>query len=548
MGRIHYRPNGDVDATRSMDPISSPAGAPARSLLSLLAEGAGRNAALPLLHQQALPSRAAAVRCCSSTTRATGHLHATSGSGIDALPTGPWHPDGSRGHARRPLVRSRRAHIRFAIVAHQMPDLPQRLDARRVLLVPLVRARRAWGLLAVGFTDRRVPAPSLVAQRRHRPLSCRRSNSFASRQREELQRDIRELLDDFLRAVSKSRSTSPPARAVCSPQPAVSRAIARLSGFTIGASRQLVLQASSDVAYRARRRCRCTVGRSGRVRAAVATAQSRAGFADRSRAMRQHVSQCRCAAAAARSARSSSRACASRPAARLDLDRADELGRQLSSAVENMQLLDDVMRSRRELENTSTRSRIWSSCRSHGSIVHVNQAFAARVGGTRSAARSPARQLLGPELAGWLGGLEQPRCRRTGSHGDVTDSVLSGPFMVTVTDLRSERPGVGTRDRRARPSAPERSRPSARSCEAADAVGETRGARPVRRRHRARAEQPAAGRPRPPRAAARDRRVSRSSCAQEVQTIYREADRAAKIVRNLLVFAGSRRLRAARSA
>ncbi len=34
------------------------------------------------------------------------------------------------------------------------------------------------------------------------------------------------------------------------------------------------------------------------------------------------------------------------------LDRADELGRQLSSAIENMQLLEDVMRSRRELENT----------------------------------------------------------------------------------------------------------------------------------------------------------------------------------------------------
>src|SRR5207247_2362067 len=34
------------------------------------------------------------------------------------------------------------------------------------------------------------------------------------------------------------------------------------------------------------------------------------------------------------------------------LSRADELGRQLSSAVENMQLLDDVIRSRRELENT----------------------------------------------------------------------------------------------------------------------------------------------------------------------------------------------------
>ena len=34
------------------------------------------------------------------------------------------------------------------------------------------------------------------------------------------------------------------------------------------------------------------------------------------------------------------------------LDRADELGRQVSAAVENVLLLDDVLRSRRELENT----------------------------------------------------------------------------------------------------------------------------------------------------------------------------------------------------
>src|SRR4029077_11385785 len=63
------------------------------------------------------------------------------------------------------------------------------------------------------------------------------------------------------------------------------------------------------------------------------------------------------------------------------LDRADELGRQLSSAVENMQLLDDIMRSRRELENTfDSISHLVAVSDTRGHIVHVNQAFATRSG------------------------------------------------------------------------------------------------------------------------------------------------------------------------
>ena len=66
------------------------------------------------------------------------------------------------------------------------------------------------------------------------------------------------------------------------------------------------------------------------------------------------------------------------------LDRADELGKQLSSAIENMQLLDDVIRSRRELENTFdsiTHLVVVSDRRGH--IVHANSAFATRVNSTR---------------------------------------------------------------------------------------------------------------------------------------------------------------------
>ena len=66
------------------------------------------------------------------------------------------------------------------------------------------------------------------------------------------------------------------------------------------------------------------------------------------------------------------------PGGELDLlDRADELGRQLSSAIENMQLLDDVMRSRRELENTfDSIAHLVAVSDRRGRIVHVNEAFA----------------------------------------------------------------------------------------------------------------------------------------------------------------------------
>ena len=99
---------------------------------------------------------------------------------------------------------------------------------------------------------------------------------------------------------------------------------------------------------------------------------------------------------------SSSRACGSRPGGELDLlDRADELGRQLSSAVENMQLLDDVMRSRRELENTfDSISHLVAVSDTRGHIVHVNQAFATRVGRPREELLDrPLADHLGPELA-----------------------------------------------------------------------------------------------------------------------------------------------------
>ena len=66
------------------------------------------------------------------------------------------------------------------------------------------------------------------------------------------------------------------------------------------------------------------------------------------------------------------------------LERADEMGRQLSAAIENVLLLDDVLRSRRELDNTfNSLADLVVVCNRDGRVVHVNQAFSDRTGKPR---------------------------------------------------------------------------------------------------------------------------------------------------------------------
>jgi PAS domain S-box-containing protein len=230
------------------------------------------------------------------------------------------------------------------------------------------------------------------------------------------------------------------------------------------------------------------------------------------------------------------------------LDRADELGRQLSSAVENMQLLDDVLRSRRELENTfdSITDLVAVSDR-RGRIVHVNHAFASRVGSSRDQlVDQPLEGYIGPDLTRWLAEHQSDAARPHGEAPvtrEIVDPVLKGGFLVTITDLLNhERERVGSvivaRDLTPQvklEAEREELRERLTQSEKLAALGQfvagiahelnnplqgvlghlellkTTGAFPKQLR-------------------------------REIQTIYREADRAAKIVRNLLVFAGSHRL------
>ncbi len=79
------------------------------------------------------------------------------------------------------------------------------------------------------------------------------------------------------------------------------------------------------------------------------------------------------------------------------LDRASEIGRQLSAILENVQLLDDVLRSRAELENVfNSLTDLVAVTDGAGRIVETNRAFATRVGQARDALSTSASAICCP--------------------------------------------------------------------------------------------------------------------------------------------------------
>ena len=98
------------------------------------------------------------------------------------------------------------------------------------------------------------------------------------------------------------------------------------------------------------------------------------------------------------------------------LNRADELGRQLSSAVETVQLVGVVMQSRRELEQLfASIAHLIVVVDRRGIIVRVNQAFADVLGREADAAPAAAAWRLRRTRAdGMAGGAGAParRARR----------------------------------------------------------------------------------------------------------------------------------------
>lgn len=241
------------------------------------------------------------------------------------------------------------------------------------------------------------------------------------------------------------------------------------------------------------------------------------------------------------------------PEESLLVELAHELGRQLSAAIENVQLLEEVLRQRRLLEDTfNALIDLVIVTDNAMRVVQVNEAFAARTGLTLAQViDQPIDTMVGERMASWAATQAPFAEPRSGSSESLTsalterfdDERLKGIFAATLTPLINQD-----------------GEPVGRVLVARDITLQTRleSEREALRQRLAQSEKLASlgqfvagiahemNNPLQGVLGHLELLLHTNPAAKpikaELRGIYREADRAAKIVRNLLVFTGSRRM------
>jgi PAS domain S-box-containing protein len=512
---------------------------PFSTLARAVAQGAQPADLLLELHREVVAAMEGSRSVILQTVGHSGHYAATSGLGVE-LPGGSW------------LAPEEAARLEAAVGetprlfgAGELGAIAERLGSEHVLVVSLTGAGAAAFLLVAAPGSPPADAIEIGATARVEfalALELARLGREAA-----LNRRIQDLLLQFSRGISSTLN-------VGSALASLSAAMNALFGTRRSSvwlherrARSLVLAASSDPA--------------GALGARVATDSD----ADAARGLRLDRPQiaggpdARVLIAPLRGWRRALGTLVIEGEA-LDLDDqqfvdgANELARQLSVAIENVQLLEEFLQQRRLLEDTfnSLLDLVVVVDRALH-VVQMNGVFAARVG------RSPADVLgrplgdfVGNEIAEWIASADEaPRERdagvAVGRTKQFSDEKLGGIFAATVTPLINQ-DGV----------------PIGRVLVARDITAQTRleAERETLSQRLAQSERLASlgqfvagiahemNNPLQGVLGHLELLIHASEPARPLRPtlrrIYREGDRAARIVRNLLVFAGSREMKRVR--
>jgi PAS domain S-box-containing protein len=502
---------------------------------------------LPQLHQKAVEVVDGLRSVLLQLHPHDGRLHPTSAFGFDWLSTDEWLTAPHEMARVDALFRGERPAV-ITDLRGVVPSIAEKLDAESAVIVPLLHVHHRVGLLVIARGAGALPPDACDAVASVADLFLIALERAHMTRDADLQRDLGALLRGFSRSVSSALTLSAGLEAFCGDANRLFGADRTSVWIHDRRARDVVLEASSDPGYLVRpqrvstsdslvpaalglRRDRAEIGS---LEAAPDVAVLTVPLRGRRRALGTLVFE----------------GVRIEPGSRLDLlDRADEVGRQLSFAIENVQLLEEVVRSQREIENTfNSIADLVAVFDRELRLIHVNQAFAERIGRSReSLLEQPLTDFVAVETGRWIRDLElaDPSTpdQANAASVEVEDDVLQGTFSITVTAL------IG----------PEH-KPVGHVMVARDVTHQARlEAEQLELRHRLTQSEKLAALGQfvagiahelnnPLQGVLGHLELLRATGAfpktlrRDVQVVYREADRAAKIVRNLLVFAGSRRL------